>query len=352
MKKIVFTGGGTGGHIYPNLAIIDDIKQKAEIFYIGSNGMEKEIIKNNNISFFEISSCKFKRTFSLSNLLIPFKLLKSISQAKKILKQIKPDIIFSKGGYVSLPVVIAGHSLKIPVISHESDLTLGLANKICLKFSNYMCTSFEKTAEKIGKKGIYTGSPIRKQILNGNKLNAKKLFKNYSCNPTILIIGGSLGSKIINNTIFNSLKKLCNFNIIHLVGKGNYTKKYDKFDNYIQLEFSNNMQDLYALSDIVISRAGSNVINEILALKKLNILIPLSKQASRGDQILNAEYFEELGYSYVIKEEDLTSTALLKAINYVTKNKDFYINNMKEAKNNIANDKIIKLLLKDNKKNA
>lgn len=351
MKKIVFTGGGTGGHIYPNLAIIDEIKNKAKISYIGSNGMEKNIIKNKEISFYEIQTCKFKRNFSLSNLLIPFKLVKSIHQAKIILKKIKPDVIFSKGGYVSLPVVIGGFLLKIPVISHESDLTLGLANKICLKFSKTMCTSFEKTAKSIGKKGYFTGSPLRKELLNGDKNIAKKLFKNYKFKPTILIVGGSLGSKNINNVIFKSIKKLCDFNIIHLVGKNNINKKLMNFENYVQLEFSNNMQDLYALADIIISRAGSNVINEILALKKPNILIPLSKQASRGDQILNAEYFEELGYSFVLSEEDLSSNTLIKAVKEVFKNKQYYINNMNKAKNIIANEKIIDLLL-NNKKNA
>lgn len=346
MKKIVFTGGGTGGHIYPNLAIIDEIKNKAEIFYIGSNGMEKEIIKEKNIPFFEIETCKFKRNFSFSNFLIPFKLLSSINQAKKILKEIKPNIIFSKGGYVSLPVVIAGYLLKIKVISHESDLTLGLANKICLKFSKIMCTSFEKTAKSIGKKGLYTGSPLRKELLKGDKNIAKKLFKNYNGNPTILIVGGSLGSKKVNDLIFKSLKKLSNFNIIHLVGKNNLNKNFANFNNYVQLEFSNNMQDLYALADIIISRAGSNVINEILALKKPNILIPLSKQASRGDQILNAEYFKELGYSYVLHEEDLSTSVLIKAISEVLKNKNLYINNMKKSKNILANEKILDLLLK------
>lgn len=346
MKKIVFTGGGTGGHIYPNLAIIDEIKNKAEIFYIGSNGMEKEIINEKNIPFYEIKTCKFKRNFSPSNFLIPFKLLSSINQAKKILKKIKPNIIFSKGGYVSLPVVIAGYLLKIKVISHESDLTLGLANKICLKFSKIMCTSFEKTAKSIGKKGLYTGSPLRKKLLRGDKNIAKKLFKNFNGNPTILVVGGSLGSKKVNDLIFKSLKKLSNFNIIHLVGKNNLNKNLANFNNYVQLEFSNNMQDLYALADIIISRAGSNVINEILALKKPNILIPLSKKASRGDQILNAEYFKELGYSYILYEEELSTSVLINSINEVLKNKDLYINNMKKSKNILANEKILDLLLK------
>lgn len=342
MKKIVFTGGGTAGHVIPNLAIINDIKNKAQVYYIGSNGIEKEIIKSNKIDFFEITSTKLKRSLSLSNFFIPFKLCKAITQAKKILKKIKPDIIFSKGGYVALPVVFAAKKLKIPVICHESDMTLGLANKICKNKCLKICTSFEKTAQYL-KNGIFTGSPLRKEIFSGDKEKAKRLFKNYQNKPTILIFGGSLGSKTINEAIFNSLSKLKNYNIIHIVGKNNL-KKF-KYENYVQLEFTNEIYNLFALSDLIISRAGSNSINEILALNKPNILIPLSKKASRGDQIINAEYFKEKGYSKVILEEELNEYNLLKSITEVLNNKEKYIKNMKNSNVKLANQKIIDLLL-------
>lgn len=343
MKKIVFTGGGTAGHIMPNLALIEDLKNKAQIFYIGSNGMEKDIITKKNIPFYEIPSTKLKRSLSLSNLLIPFKLFTAIKKAKKILSEIKPDVIFSKGGYVALPVVFAGKKLGIKIISHESDMTLGLANKLSKNKSDIICTSFEKTALSL-KNGLFTGSPLRKQIFYGNKENAKKLFKSYKNKPTILIVGGSLGSKIINQTIYKMLDKLSEFNIIHLVGKNNLTNI--NLDNYVQLEFTENIEDLYALSEIVISRAGSNVINEILALNKLNILIPLSKQASRGDQIINANYFKEKGYSKVILEENLSPTSLLNSIYEVFNNKEKYLHKMSKANAKLANKKIIDLLLK------
>ena len=342
MKKIVFTGGGTAGHIMPNLAIIDEIKDKAKIYYVGSNGMEKGLIENNNIPFYEIESTKLKRSFSLSNFLIPFKLIKAIKQSKKILKEIKPDVIFSKGGYVALPVVFAAKKLKIKVISHESDMTLGLANKLCKNKSEIICTSFEKTAENL-KNGVFTGSPIRKQIFNGKSENAKKLFKNYQNKPTILVVGGSLGSKVINENVRKSLKMLNDFNIIHLAGKGNLSGI--KQDNYVELEFTNNIEDLYALSNIVVSRAGSNVINEILALNKPNILIPLSKKASRGDQILNANYFKEKGYSKVILEEDLSPNSLVNSIKQLYNEKDKYIKNMQKSGVKLANKKIIEYLL-------
>lgn len=342
MKKIVFTGGGTAGHIVPNLAIIDEIGNRAKIYYIGSNGLEKSMVKEKNIEFFEIPCTKLRRSLSLKNLLIPFVLLKSIFCAKKVLKKIKPDIIFSKGGFVSLPVVIAGKMLKIPIISHESDITMGLANRLVKNKSKIICTSFEKTALRL-KNGLYTGTPLRKEIFFGNKENAKKLFINYTPKPTILIFGGSLGSKTINETVLKSLDKLSDYNIIHIVGKNNQNSI--KKDNYVCLEFTNQIADLFALSSLVISRAGSTSINEILALKKPNILIPLSKKASRGDQILNSEYFKEKGYSKVILEENLSQSSLVNAIKTVMQEKDKYISAMSSSPVPNATKTIAGLLL-------
>lgn len=342
MKKIVFTGGGTAGHIVPNFAIIDEIKSQAEVYYIGSNGLEKNLVKEKGITFYEIPSTKLKRSLSLSNLIIPFKLINSIFKAKKILKKIQPDKVFSKGGYVSLPVVIAAKNLKIPVISHESDLTMGLANKLVKNKSQVICTSFEKTAQNL-KNGLYTGTPLRKEIFLGNKENAKKLFKNYTERPTILVFGGSLGSKTINKVIINSLDKLNKFNIIHIVGKNNLNDI--KKDNYVCLEYTNSIGDLFALSSLVISRAGSTSINELLYLNKPNILIPLSKKASRGDQLLNSEYFKEKGYSKVILEENLSTKTLLQTINSLMQEKEKYIQNMKNAPKPNATQKIVTLLL-------
>lgn len=342
MKKIVFTGGGTAGHIVPNFAIIDEIKSQAEVYYIGSNGLEKNLVKEKGITFYEIPSTKLKRSLSLSNLIIPFKLINSIFKAKKILKKIQPDKVFSKGGYVSLPVVIAAKNLKFPVISHESDLTMGLANKLVKNKSQVICTSFEKTAQNL-KNGLYTGTPLRKEIFLGNKENAKKLFKNYTERPTILVFGGSLGSKTINKVIINSLDKLNKFNIIHIVGKNNLNDI--KKDNYVCLEYTNSIGDLFALSSLVISRAGSTSINELLYLNKPNILIPLSKKASRGDQLLNSEYFKEKGYSKVILEENLSTKTLLQTINSLMQEKEKYIQNMKNAPKPNATQKIVTLLL-------
>lgn len=344
MKKIVFTGGGTAGHVVPNIAIMEEVKNKAEIYYIGSDKIEKDLITKLNIPFYTITTTKLKRSFSLSNFLIPFKLFKAIKEAKKILKQIKPDVVFSKGGYVALPVVFACKKLNIKVICHESDMSLGLANRLCKNKCKYVCTSFEKTAKEI-KNGIFTGSPLRKALFSGNKENIKKLFKNYSTKPNILIFGGSLGSQIINKVVYESLPKLKDYNILHITGKNNI-KKVD-YNNYVGVEFLNNMGDAYSFADIVICRAGSNAINELLALNKPNILIPLSKKASRGDQILNANYFKEKGYSEVILEENLTTDSLVNSIKNLFKNKEKFISTMKKTNLQSANKKIAQLLLED-----
>ena len=316
MKSIVFTGGGSAGHIMPNLAIIDEIKDKYKIYYFGSNGMEKDIIKKYPyITFIEIPTTKFIRSFNIKNLLIPFKLISSIIKTKKLLKEINPSLIFSKGGYVSIPTCLAGNSLKIPILTHESDLTLGLANKIIAHFAKHLCCSFEETANK-HKNGIHTGSPIRKKIFTGKKeiiINRHKLKESL---PTILIVGGSLGAQTINECVWNTLDQLTEkYNIIHIVGKNKINQKYSSHKNYTQLEFVNDIENYYNASDLIISRAGSNAIFEILALKKPMLLIPLSKASSRGDQILNANLFKRKNFANVLYEERLTQKTLLEKIN-------------------------------------
>ena len=280
MKKIVFTGGGTGGHIMPNIALIEQLND-FEIYYIGSNGMEKNILsKFKNVNFIKIPTVKFHRSLTLKNLTIPFKLLNSIKIAKKELNKINPNIIFSKGGYVSVPVCFAGNKLKIPIITHESDLSVGLANKLIAKKSKYICCSFKETAEKFGKNAIFTGSPIRPKIFKGNKNTIISKYKINLNKPIILIIGGSLGSKAINNVIWKNIEDLSKkYTIIHIVGKNNLNQNIKQRD-YIQIEFAENIEDLFATCDIVITRAGSNTIFELLSICKPMILIPLPKNAS------------------------------------------------------------------------
>ena len=347
MKSIVFTGGGSAGHIMPNLAIIDEIKDKYKIYYFGSNGMEKDIIKKYSyITFIEIPTTKFIRSFNIKNLLIPFKLISSIIKTKKLLKEINPSLIFSKGGYVSIPTCLAGNSLKIPILTHESDLTLGLANKIIAHFAKHLCCSFEETANKY-KNGIHTGSPIRKKIFTGKKEIIVNRHKLKECLPTILIVGGSLGAQKINECVWNTLDQLAEkYNIIHIVGKNKINQKYLLHKNYTQLEFVSDIENYYTASDLIISRAGSNAIFEILALKKPMLLIPLSKASSRGDQILNANLFKRKSFANVLYEENLSQKTLIEKINETFRIKPVLLNSIERHKINNGVD-TIKNLIKD-----
>lgn len=339
MKKIIFTGGGTGGHIMPNIALIEKLKDKYDCKYIGSaNSMEQKLITP-LVPFFSVTTCKLKRSLSLSNLFIPFKLIKGISEAKKILKNEKPDLIFSKGGFVSVPVVIAGHMLKIPIIAHESDLSVGLANKLTQRYANIVCTSFEATSKNI-KNGVYTGSPIRKDILCANKIN---IINNYYLNkhlPTLLIVGGSLGSKTLNIIIYDNATELCKkYNILHLAGN-NFTQKSD-IKNYHIIASTSKMGDFYSASDIVLTRGGSNVLFELLATKKPMLIVPLQK-GSRGDQVENAQEFKSKNLAKVLFENDILNNnkLLFNELNNLINNKNFYINNMQKVNCN-GTDKII-----------
>ena len=328
MEKIVITGGGTGGHAIPCLAVGEYLKNDYEVHYIGSeNGIESKLVKNYPfIKFHIVTTCKFIRSFSLKNLLIPLKLLKGIIESKKILKDISPIAVFSKGGYVSVPVVYSANKLKIPVISHESDLSLGLANKINLTKSKYMCCSFLDTANKIKVKGVYTGSPIRNQIFTGNKNFIIRKYRIINKNPTILVLGGSMGSKNLNSIVRKNLSKITEYyNIIHICGMGNIETINIK--NYYQTEFADNIQDYYDMADMVISRAGSNVLFELLSLKKPMLLIPLEK-GSRGDQVENAEYFVKYGYAKMIREGEIKDN-LYDIIDKFYSEKDRLIANMK-----------------------
>jgi UDP-N-acetylglucosamine--N-acetylmuramyl-(pentapeptide) pyrophosphoryl-undecaprenol N-acetylglucosamine transferase len=349
------TGGGSAGHVTPNLALIPRLKEEGfDIKYIGSkNGIEKEIIKNANIPYFEISSGKLRRYFDMKNFSDPFKVIKGVFQALKILSKEKPDVIFSKGGFVTVPVVMAASLKKIPVVSHESDLTPGLANKLAAPFCDKLCVTFPESLKFIkGNKGVVTGTPIRKDLLEGNKIQGKKICGFKDDKKVLLVIGGSLGSKVINESIRNCIDELLKeFNIVHICGKGNMDLSLKDKKGYFQVEYvSEELPHLMALSDLVISRAGANTIFELLALKKLNILIPLSKKASRGDQVLNAESFSNAGYSKVIEEEELNSNIILSSIKEVILNRDKYISTMKKSSVSNGVDNIVNIILNSIKK--
>ncbi len=344
MKKIVLCGGGTAGHIYPALAVAEKLKGY-DIHYFGGNGMEKEILKNfPNITFHEIPTVKFERKLTLKNFLIPIKLLRSIRQTKEELKKVDPSIIFSKGGFVSVPVAMAGKKLSIPVISHESDLSFGLANKIILHSCDVMCTTFPETSAK-NKKCVCTGQPIRSQVFEGKSL---RLGHNPN-KPTVLVLGGSLGAKFLNNLTFENLDALTEkYNIIHICGKNNFQKIVH--EDYFLTPYATNIQDFFATADIVISRAGSGVINELLALAKPMLLVPLSKNCSRGDQIENAKLFQKKGYALMLEEEECNLLKLQQSLENLCKNKEKIQKNMKKTAKNNAVEQIINLIEKHEKK--
>lgn len=336
MKKIVMTGGGTAGHVTPNIALIPTLQEMSyEISYIGSyNGIEKELIESLQIPYYGISSGKLRRYLDIKNLSDPFKVVKGLQQAYRLLGKLKPDIVFSKGGFVSVPVVMAAKLRKIPVIIHESDITPGLANRLSIPSAKKVCCNFPETLNYLpSEKAILTGSPIRQELLSGDPENARSYCHFNDQKPVLLIIGGSTGSVVINDAIRGQLPKLLeSFQIIHLCGKGKLDNTLLNLEGYAQFEYvSQQLKDMFALADIVISRAGANAICELLALHKPNILIPLSAAASRGDQILNANSFQKQGFSYVLEEESLTDTTMLEAIEYVFSHRSQYIEAMEQS---------------------
>ncbi len=337
MKKIVMTGGGTAGHVTPNIALMPALKEAGyEITYIGSyQGIEKGLIEAQEIPYYGISSGKLRRYFDWKNFSDPFKVLKGYGQAIRLLKKIKPNVVFSKGGFVSVPVVLAAGQLHIPAIIHESDITPGLANRIAVRGAKKVCCNFPETMKYLPKeKAVLTGSPIRQELLFGDPQKGRRLcnFENTE-KPVLMIIGGSTGSKIVNETVRGILPELLGaYNVIHLCGKGNLDASLTGLIGYAQFEYAREeLSDLFALADLVISRAGANSICELLALHKPNILIPLSASASRGDQILNAKSFEKQGFSYVIEEEALTGPLLLEAVRKVFQSRDVYQKAMEKS---------------------
>lgn len=336
MKRIILTGGGTAGHVTPNIALLPGLKELGyDIHYIGSyNGIEKKLIEQFGIPYHGISSGKLRRYFSMQNFTDPFRVLKGFGEAKKLIKSLKPDVIFSKGGFVSVPVVIAGKQCHVPTIIHESDMTPGLANRLAIPSATKVCCNFPETLNHLPKeKAVLTGSPIRQELLTGDRADALKFCGLTADKPVILIIGGSLGSVIVNNAVRKILPELLkNFQVIHLCGKDKIDTSLKDLKGYVQFEYiQDELKDLFALADIVISRAGANAICELLALHKPNLLIPLSANASRGDQILNARSFERQGYSIVLEEEELNDSTLLDAINKLYQEKDAYIYAMKKS---------------------
>ncbi|MFQ9514267.1 MAG: undecaprenyldiphospho-muramoylpentapeptide beta-N-acetylglucosaminyltransferase [Eubacterium sp.] len=348
MKKIILTGGGTAGHVTPNIALIPKLKEFGfEIKYIGSyDGMEKQLVEDAGLEYYGISSGKLRRYFSWKNFSDPFRVIKGYFEAKKIMRTYRPDVVFSKGGFVTVPVVFAAHKYRIPVVIHESDMTPGLANKLAIKKATKVCHNFPETAQYLGSKAVHTGSPIRQELFQGNKITALDICNFTANKPVIMVTGGSLGAENVNRLVREALPELLkNFQIAHLCGKGKLDENLAGTAGYAQFEYvSEEMKDFFAMADLIISRAGANSICEISALHKPNILIPLPKAVSRGDQVLNAESYQKQGFSEVLDEENATAKDLIDMVNKVYGNKTDYIHAMEHASGTGGVEKIVGII--------
>lgn len=319
MKKIVMTGGGTGGHVTPNLALIPQLQADGwEIHYIGAaNSIEQQLISAvPGVKFYCVSVGKLRRYFDPKNFSDPFRVIKGVAQATRIIRRIKPDVVFSKGGFVSVPVVYGAHFNHVPVVTHESDLTPGLANKLCLPFASAQCCTFPEAVKYAKGKGVYTGTPLRPEIFEGDRERGLKTFGLNANLPVLMVVGGSSGAQAINECVREALPQLMQgFQVLHLCGRGNLSDRLAGSKNYVQVEYlDREMADAYACADVLISRAGSNSLCEILALKKPALLIPYPMGASRGDQILNAESFEKRGLSRVMQQDQMTAETLAREV--------------------------------------
>ena len=349
MKKILLTGGGTAGHVTPNIALLPGLREESfEIAYMGSyDGIEKKLIGDFGIPYYGIATGKFRRYLDVKNLTDPFRVLKGFSEARSYLKEFQPDVVFSKGGFVSVPVVRAAATLNIPCIIHESDMTPGLANKLCIPVAKKVCCNFPESLRLLPEnKAVLTGTPIREELSRGNKLAGLKLCGFSANKPVIMVIGGSQGAANVNKAVRSALPRLLeDFQVVHLCGK-------DKMDNlllntpgYKQFEYiKTELKDLFAMADLVISRAGANAICELLALKKPNILIPLPSSSSRGDQLLNAKSFEAQGFSIVINEDDLSANLLVDKVHELFFTRQSYYDAMNKSGQMDSIRKIIGLI--------
>jgi UDP-N-acetylglucosamine--N-acetylmuramyl-(pentapeptide) pyrophosphoryl-undecaprenol N-acetylglucosamine transferase len=350
MKTIVLTGGGTAGHITPNIALIPRLKQAGfDIKYIGlRGGMEEKLIKEQGVTFYGISGGKLRRYMDIKNLTDVFKVSAGYFQALGLLRRLKPDIVFSKGGYVSTPVVWAASMRRIPVVSHESDMTMGLANRLSTPFAKKICYTFPETGASIKEgKGVYTGLPIRQELTQGDRGRGLKICGFDPSKPVVLVIGGSQGSEFINKTVRASLDSLLEiFSVCHVTGKGNLDAALDGRDGYRQFEYvTGELPDLFAMADVVITRGGATSIFELLALDKPNIIIPYSLKASRGDQIINAESFKKQGFSEVLEEGDgLTPEKLLDTVTRVYNDRERYSAAMRACPARSGLDNVMKVI--------
>jgi len=353
--RIILTGGGTAGHVTPNLALIPALKEKGfEIHYIGTGrGIERQLATQEGISFHAISAGKLRRYFDFKNFTDLFRIGAGFFQSLSVIRKVRPAVIFSKGGFVACPVVWAAWVSRVPVVVHESDMTPGLANRLCIPFASVICYSFPETGKYYKNiRSIHTGIPVRPKLASGDKSSGRKLCGFDDKKPVLLVIGGSQGSAVLNKIVRETLKDLLVFfQVCHICGQGNTDAGLQHLKGYAQFEYLNEeLPHIFAMSDIIVSRAGATTLFELLELKKPNLLIPLSSKASRGDQIENALYFQEQGFSKVIMEEDLEREIFLQDLLHLYNNRERYVQKMSACSLKSSTEKVVEAILQQARK--
>ena len=314
--RIVVTGGGSAGHVMPALAVADVLTTRgAEVSFIGSrSGLEERLVEPARLPYYGIAAGKLRRYLSLENLTDVFRVVLGIWQAWRLLGRLRPDAVFSKGGYVALPVVVAAWLRRVPVVAHESDFTPGLANRLTLPMIRALAVSFAQTeVPNFSGALVHTGSPIRRALLEGEAEAGLARLGLDRSRPVLLVVGGSLGAESLNRVVAEGLRALLDhWQVVHVHGE--VETPPDPQPGYVPLPFvAEGWGDVLAAADLVVSRAGANALFELLALGKLNLLVPLPATASRGDQIENAAYAAAEGFSTVVRDGELSGERLLAA---------------------------------------
>ena len=319
LKRVVVAGGGSAGHVVPALPVIERLLAGGcEVHFIGGvSGLEEGLVARLGVAYHGIRTGKLRRYFSWQNLADCFRIPLGVWQAWRLLRRIRPEVMFSKGGFVSFPAVVGAWLNGIPVVAHESDRTPGLANRLGGPFATTLCVNFEATATGLRRRRVVvTGTPVRASLLEGDAERGRMLLGIDAQRPVLLVVGGSLGAARLNEVVRESLDALLDTHVVvHVCGRGRLDSALAARDGYLQREYvAEGWGDVIAAADLVVSRAGANALYEWLALGKPHLLVPLPKTASRGDQIENAAYAERQGWSLVVREQDLSESTLTAGI--------------------------------------
>ena len=355
MKRIVLTGGGTAGHVTPHLAILPHLLREGyDVHYIGTeDGIERKMMENiEGVTYHAVKSGKLRRYHDWKNFTDPFRVIAGDIQSSQLMRRLKPDVCFSKGGFVAVPVVMGAWLHHVPILCHESDLTPGLANKLCAPFAKKIATTFPECAQALGRKAQCTGTPLRPELFSGSREKGLRMAGFDGKKPVLIMMGGSLGAQKVNAALRAALLKILEkMDVLHLTGKGNLDESLKGIKGYCQFEFlSDTLPDALACADYVLSRAGSNALCEFQALQRPMLLVPYPKGASRGDQILNAESYRKRGLCHVLLQEDMTPESLYTALMRLMEEKDALIANLKAAPPADGTDAVLRLIHEIEKK--